>query len=179
MEELLRNLISEYILKLEKNRNSIKIKSLGKPIKFNTSKIIENEEKILLIEKKPFVIYIIRTNEKITYEIALNGYKSIKSKGFGPFRVNDEKKDNHFDYWKTQFGEQCLYVGSSKDIRKRLKEHLGLIGKTTFSLHLSEWYKNKVITVELYEVSNEEEMHLYEDLLWDEYKPLLGKQGRR
>ena len=186
MKELLEKLLDNHIAELKQIRKHVNITPLDTVLKFNTSENNINKGKIEQIKRKEFLIYVIKTKEKLTYEEAVKGYDKLKEEGYGAFRVKDEENEKHFKYWKNKTGEKCLYVGSSQDIRKRLKEHLGimnnkgeLIGKTTYALHLSAWFINKKISIELYEAYNKEEMQLFEDLLWDEFKPLLGKKGRK
>ena len=179
MKELLEKLLDNHITELKQIRKHVNITPLNTVLKFNTSETNINRSKVEQIERKEFLIYVIKTKEKLTYEEAEKGYDKLQEKGYGAFRVKDKENKEHFEYWKNKTGEKCLYVGSSQDIRKRLKEHLGIIDKTTYALHLSVWWKNREISVELYEAKNEKEMQLFEDLLWDEYKPLLGKKGRK
>ena len=103
-------------------------------------------------------------------------------------RINDTDK-----WEETKSGEPvCLYVGSSKDIKQRLKEHLFLCKQNTYAMHLKEWFDNKThITIYIWDFKkffenknvNEEESleHLQniEDLLWNHYKPLFGRQGKK
>ncbi len=178
MKELLEQLLDKHIEYLKGVRKRVQITPFT-VLEFNTSEIGINKTIIEQIGRKGFLIYVIKTKEELTQNKAEQGYNNLKNEGYGAFRVNNEKDDNHFEYWKNKSGEKCLYVGSSQDIKKRLKEHLGIQSKTTYALHLSEWWEDKNITVELYEVSNVKEMQLYEDLLWDELKPLLGKHGKR
>jgi len=81
----------------------------------------------------------------------------------------------------------CLYVGSSNDISQRLKEHLFLCNSNTYAMHLEKWFKTDLaITIYTWDFndflnSEENKNHLQniEDILWNHYKPILGKQGKK
>ena len=46
-------------------------------------------------------------------------------------------------------------------------------------MHLREWWDYGLITIEIYSVENDKYLQLYEDILWDYYKPLLGRQDKK
>ena len=101
------------------------------------------------------------------------------------FRVNDKSPE-----WKKVNTENdvCLYVGSSTNIRQRLKEHLFLCNQSANALHLNQWF-DKTIPVRILtwdfskflenEGDNFDYLQIIEDLLWQHYQPLLGKQGKK
>jgi hypothetical protein len=74
-----------------------------------------------------------------------------------------------------------LYVGSSRDLRKRLTEHLGYGSKKTYSLHLRHWGRDfgKVrIDVRFYERSTDKAvLCALEDHLAAKLTPLFGRRG--
>ena len=79
-----------------------------------------------------------------------------------------------------------LYVGSSKDIHQRLKEHLFLYKPKTYAMHLEKWFdKNKTINITMWDFSdfldgeNSDYLQTIEDLLWNHYQPLFGRQGKK
>lgn len=49
--------------------------------------------------------------------------------------------------------------------------------KKTYALHLKQWFKEQ-IEIEVYKTKNEY-LQLFEDIMWDIYKPLLGKRGKK
>jgi len=90
--------------------------------------------------------------------------------------------------WKNVQRDEsvCLYVGSSEDIAQRLKEHLFLCNRGTYAMHLEGWFpKNITITVNIWNfhdfLSGEDSDYLQyiEDILWNHYKPLFGRQGKK
>ena len=99
-------------------------------------------------------------------------------------RINEDSPE-----WEKVQSDRtvCLYVGSSNDIRQRLKEHLFLCKSNTYAMHLEKWFKtdltftiatwgfNDFLTTE----KNAEHLQNIEDILWSHYKPLLGKQGKK
>lgn len=89
------------------------------------------------------------------------------------FHINYKEIDNNPNQSK------CLYVGSSKKLRDRLKKHIGITSKSTYALHLNKWWKNKKIEIEIYEVIDYANTQLYEDRLWQKNKPILGREGKK
>ena len=76
--------------------------------------------------------------------------------------------------------ENCLYVGSSHNLKKRIEEHLGSGGSSkTYAMHLSKWWECGSITVTYYKVEEDKCLQLFEDILWNYYKPVLGRQGKK
>jgi len=130
---------------------------------------------------KQNVVYIIRTSKKLDIEKIITKFKDIKEEDNtkepryrrGMSRINNQHKENH----------KCLYVGSSQDIEKRLKNHLDLDNsKSTYALHLKQWHEycnNIEIEIFIFSENNSENVQLFEDLLWCKYKPLFGRQGKK
>ena len=168
----LKILVEQYICELEVIKNHINVCYIN-TIKMNTSNDSENIELLKTIKNNVPMIYIIKTNEKIDIEEVKKEKERLTADGFGMFRINYEKINNESNQSKY------LYVGSSKKLRDRLKQHLGLTSKTTFALHLKEWWTDKKIEIELYEIKDCDNMQLYEDLLWQKYKPIFGREGKK
>lgn len=77
-----------------------------------------------------------------------------------------------------------FYVGSSLNLKSRLKNHLGLTSKKTYSLQLAQWISNikgsLKFTVYYFKDEIEPEiLQALEDALWRNLKPMFGKQGGR
>lgn len=74
-----------------------------------------------------------------------------------------------------------LYVGSSRDLRKRLMEHLGYGAKKTYSLHLRFWaaeFGKLRIDVRFYAPTTEKTvLCALEDHLAAKLVPLFGRRG--
>jgi hypothetical protein len=84
----------------------------------------------------------------------------------------------------SKFGDEndCLYVGSSRDLGKRFKEHLGFGSAATYALQLSHWAPSLLLNIKflaaLYPVTTPPEvLQLLEDTLWDKRMPMFGKRG--
>ena len=99
-------------------------------------------------------------------------------------RINETSPE-----WKNVQSNKtvCLYVGSSNDIRQRLKEHLFLCNSNTYAMHLEKWFKTELtITIHTWGFNdflngenNANHLQIIEDILWNHYKPILGKQGKK
>jgi hypothetical protein len=89
--------------------------------------------------------------------------------------------------------DQCLYVGSSHDIKNRIKQHLGIDLKKgenyiskTYALYMSTWLveKSVKIKIDIYNFKADDKeipnyLQIVEDLMWECYKPLFGKKGAK
>ena len=168
----LKILVEKYIDELQVIKNHINVKYIN-TLKMNTSNESENIDILKTIKNNIPMIYIIKTKEKIDIEEVKKEKERLTADGFGMFRINCKKIDNNPNQSK------CLYVGSSKKLRDRLKQHIGTNSKSTYALHLSKWWKNKEIEIEIYEVVDFTNMQLYEDCLWQKYKPILGREGKK
>lgn len=77
-----------------------------------------------------------------------------------------------------------LYVGSSLNLSKRLKEHLGYGPAKTYSLQLAHWAKdlNESFKFEFAvfdPASPPNALQALEDTLWDTLEPMFGRRGAR
>lgn len=76
-----------------------------------------------------------------------------------------------------------LYVGRSKTLRARLKQHLGNGGHGVYSLHLERWatHHDATLTVSFMCFINQENLLVQslEDGLWNSLKPAFGRKGER
>ena len=113
-------------------------------------------------------------------------------------RYNEE---NFEDKVKSLY---CLYVGSSKKLKSRLREHCDDNTKGPYAMHIGSWknwshlkeLKEQKVLEELKELEDgqiiikilklenqkeyiPEQIQFYEDVLWDSYKPLLGRRGSK
>lgn len=100
------------------------------------------------------------------------------------FNSNNLKisKINNYDENKTK----CLYVGSGKNCKSRLSQHLGITAKSngTYSLHLKKVLGNKSNKVKfciyVLPIGNDVDtsvMQVLEDSLWKMLSPCFGKLG--
>ena len=109
--------------------------------------------------------------------------KLVNEKKIALCRINETSAE-----WENVKSNKnvCLYVGSSKNIRQRLKEHLFLCNPNTYAMHLEKWFNtNLPITINIWDFygflngENSEYLQNIEDLLWNKYKPLFGRQGKK
>lgn len=98
----------------------------------------------------------------------------------------------------------CLYVGSSKKLKSRLREHCDDNTKGPYAMHIGSWknwshlkelkeleklkklkeLEDGQIIIKILKLENQkeyipEQIQFYEDVLWDYYKPLLGRRGSK
>jgi len=172
INEELKKLVENYIKDLNDSLNTDYIEKVYGPITF---KIGDDYNKELedFSKNDPYIyIFSIKGKEPLNLEEVEEAKTKLEGEEYKMFQIN-----------KDHFGKKkkCLYVGSSIDLKKRLKEHLGFNdAKKTYALHLNKWYKPiEEVDVKIYRVADEERRQLLEDLLWEEYKPLLGKQGKK
>lgn len=124
-----------------------------------------------------WAIYLIFTDKDFKYDEIKSSYENAKNQNFKMSRMPTKNNINNFE----KSDKKCLYVGSSQNLIKRLKEHLEK-PESTYSLHLKTWFpSDKKISIQIIEIKNknQEIMQLYEDFLWEEFKPLFGKQGKK
>ncbi len=81
-------------------------------------------------------------------------------------------------------GSATLYVGSSEDVKKRLRYHLWQAHPLTYALHLGRWCKEVegelFVSVQPILKGGEREVRQdLEDTVWRQLKPRLGKPGGR
>ena len=130
------------------------------------------EKKLNLnLPKGESYIYIIKSVKPIEQQTIIKGIEKGKKQNFAMCRINKNLEENK---------ENCLYVGSSHDIEKRISEHLGIGGSSkTYAMQLSKWWDYGSITIEIYRVGDNKCLQIFEDILWDYYKPLLDRQGKK
>lgn len=76
-----------------------------------------------------------------------------------------------------------LYVGRSKKLRTRLRQHLGAESRGIYSMHLQRWATGNDATVGISYMKFERMEDLFvqaiEDGLWASLRPLFGRKGER
>ncbi|HOS95232.1 MAG TPA: hypothetical protein PLQ54_18120 [Armatimonadota bacterium] len=78
----------------------------------------------------------------------------------------------------------CLYVGSSRSMGKRLREHLGYGAAGTYALQLAHWatplsLELDFVCAKYAEDTRPEVMQALEDTLWQVRRPMFGRRGAR
>lgn len=129
-----------------------------------------------------------------------------------PKSKNEENQDEYkilSKYNKENFEDKdkenslnCLYVGSSKTLKSRLRQHCDDNLNGPYAMHIGSWknwshlkelkemdvleelkeLKDGQIEIIILKLENQKEyfpdqIQFYEDVLWDYYKPLLGRRG--
>ncbi|WP_343718633.1 hypothetical protein [Achromobacter dolens] len=87
-------------------------------------------------------------------------------------------------YCRANLESSTLYVGSSLELRKRLREHFGYLGRTTYSMQLTHWLLPgdiKTLQLSVWKCAGlpARTVQALEDHFWDRERPLLGKRGGR
>ena len=97
-----------------------------------------------------------------------------------------KEKRNGTDYPRTNAAPQdglTLYVGRSRNLKKRLREHLGAGAPGVFALHLQRWAPSVkasiVISIMCFDAEDELLIQAIEDGIWEALKPAFGRKGGR
>lgn len=76
-----------------------------------------------------------------------------------------------------------LYVGRSKHLRSRLKQHLNAGSEGIFAMHMLRWCSDINVDIKIYYYKFDNLKNLLvqalEDGLWNELSPMLGRRGGR
>ncbi len=108
----------------------------------------------------------------------------LKNNVYNRYKNAKESNKSERAYARLNSKSPCLYVGSSKGLTPRIKQHLGFGPKGTYSMQLYYWCQNLdlEITLNIYAFDNSISMkafQAFEDGAWNSLKPMLGKQGKR
>lgn len=125
------------------------------------------------IPKGAISIYYLKPADNCGQEIALvrSSFTQTKRKGDG--RSRDNMRDSQF-----------IYVGSSRKMHIRIREHLGFCSQSTFALKLSDWYPAADLPLEVvcaaYPAGTSAGIiGALEDSLWERLRPMYGRKGAR
>ena len=190
LQEIISDKKKEYFEKIENFCKEDEFKKFKTPFDIIYFKDIYTDEGKLKrdpfknkINKGDCGIYIFFCNDKVK-EIIKDSYTKIKDEYKMLSKYNEE---NFVDNVKEN-SLNCLYVGSSKKLKSRLREHCDDKRKGPYALHIGSW-KNwlplkelKAGQIKILKLENQNEyfpdqIQFYEDVLWDYYKPLLGRRG--
>lgn len=147
--------------------NSNEIEKINTEEDFNS--FIE-QKKFLIKRMSSYVYFFELENDNIVDEIQ---DKLLKAR-------NDLSVYRNY----TQINSNCLktsnilYVGSKKtDFKVRLKQHLGLLSKSTGALHLKYWFpKDLLLKFHYIEIPDKSMTYDIESLLRKELNPILGQK---
>lgn len=144
-----------------------------KKITGNQKKI---EDEIKRFDKNEWAIYLFFVDKNFKFDLA--EYSRVKYN----YQMARCPREEDLEERKNEVKDGCLYVGSSQNLISRLEQHLTAKSKTVYALHLSEWFpQDEELRLIVIKMKNQDakKMQKYEDYLWDYYKPLLGKQGKK
>jgi len=149
--------------------------------KFNTNdlqnaRFVENflnDIKKQINHKEYKYIYTFYLPDNFALDIICNRYKNAK-----------ETMKSERAYARLNKESRCLYVGSSKGLIPRIKQHLGFGPKGTFAMQLCYWCKDLDldITLNIYAFGNgisTKVFQAFEDGAWNFLRPMLGRQGKK
>jgi hypothetical protein len=149
--------------------------------KFNTKDLKSDQfvDNFLTIIKKRIdhnqykYLYTFYLQDNSSIDAIYQRYKNIK-----------ESKKLERAYARLNRVSRCLYVGSSKGLIPRIKQHLGYGPKGTYAIQLSYWCENSdmEIALDIYAFDNSISIKAFqalEDGAWNLLKPMLGRQGKR
>ena len=146
---------------------------------FEASATTFDSKQISVKDSGQFVYVIFWEGDISASELSAEFDKAKSEKSDCKLPLNNYKND-------TEAGKNnVLYVGSSKDLKKRLKEHFTEISKGTYALHLATWKPDLKCKVYIFDLTeklqsceySDYKMLLIEDTISAIYKPLLGKRG--
>jgi hypothetical protein len=83
----------------------------------------------------------------------------------------------------SQRAGTCFYVGSSRSLATRFRDHLGFGAKGTYALQLVHWAPPLSLQLEFVcaryaEDTPPEVIAVLEDTLWEARRPMFGRKGR-
>jgi len=149
--------------------------------KFNTKDLnnnqfidnLLNEIKNKTNHKKYKYIYTFHLSENSNLDEVYTNYKYCK-----------ENKKFERAYARLNNKSHCLYVGSSKGLVPRIKQHLGFGPKGTYAMQIYYWCEDLYldIVINLYAFVSDIDpraFQAFEDGAWNFYRPMLGRQGKR
>lgn len=78
---------------------------------------------------------------------------------------------------------QTLYVGRSKTLRSRLRQHLGANSQGVYAMHLLRWALGTDVEISIsymrFESKDDLLIQAIEDGLWESLRPAFGRKGER
>lgn len=154
----------------EKKTIALKISSINGKL---TDKVYHELLKWEGQNKDSRFVYTIEASKDTNLEECYQKFSSAKARKF----------DNRA-YARLNEISPVFYVGSSRSLGKRIKEHLGFGPRGTYALQLVYWATD--ISGELYltiwrfpEKLGQDVSQAIEDWLWTKCKPMFGRQGPR
>ena len=167
---------TEYILQLLKTVELKKIDSIE--IKafylFNEQERSELYNQLATLKEKKY-IYLFKVQDRENHLLKIKTAFENFNKGNKPRVLGKTRNTSRYN---SKHNSNTLYVGTSKNIPQRLKQHLGDGNKRTYSLDLIHWFpKNIDLILVIYSINHQEVIESVEQAIWDETKPLFGKRS--
>ena len=123
-------------------------------------------------------IYVLELeSSEVSRSISESFVKSRKSQGKSDFAGKKDfcKCNNN--------SSNYLYVGRSKKLRSRLKQHLGAGNKGVYAIHMSRWIAgiSASINIHYYGFDGKDNLIIQaiEDALWEQFQPMFGRKGEK
>jgi hypothetical protein len=137
---------------------------------------ISTEVKAWSRGSKAAIYYFQSTNREIDLAFLKQRFQDAKNK-----EDNDKRA---YAQLNIESESNCLYVGSSRNIMSRFKQHAGRGAKDTYALQLIHWATDLDLALQfscvLYpDFIDYEVIQALEDILWSAKKPVFGRQGRK
>ena len=103
---------------------------------------------------------------------------------YNKYKQAKKSKKSERAYARLNKKSCCLYVGSSKELIPRIKQHLGFGHPGTFAMQLFYWCEDLEldITLKIYAFGNgvsTKAFQAFEDGTWDFLRPMFGRQGKK
>ena len=183
--------------------NNMNIENVKKGTIADLKSIITDLENLRFEEKSPFKFntkdlqndqFVEDFLNKIRKKVNHNRYKYVYTffvlsnspldRLYNRYKNAKESKKSERAYARLNGKSRCLYVGSSKGLIPRIKQHLGFGPKGTFAMQLCYWCENLDldITLNIYAFGNgitTKAFQAFEDGAWNSLKPMLGRQGKK
>lgn len=127
----------------------------------------------IAIPRGEIAIYYLQSIDTNEEAIALIRAFFAETKQKGDGRSRDNKRNSN-----------VLYVGSSRKMTTRLREHVGFCSRSTYALKLSNWYPAVELPLQLicaaYSANTSATViGALEDALWERLQPMYGRKGSR
>ncbi len=174
---------AEHIIRIADTIKAIKPVGSLISANFNFDELTVGGEKLILerlanaVDDKKVSIYSFHLGSTANRKEFLNKFESAKANRSGGLaypRLNRPL---------PELSDDCLYVGTSRQTKKRLAEHLGYGSDKTYALHLGKWTEGLVggVEVRIHEYDLADDLrsmltHL-EDALARDLRPMLGRRG--
>mgnify|MGYP001559803280 FL=1 len=150
------------------------------PFSFNTNDLKQDESPKIISAVQEWA----GDNKKLyIYYFSLKGDVDLE-RLVAAFTEAKEYKERTRAYPRFNAKSKYLYVGSSKEIDKRFKEHLGYGHKGTYAMQLGHWANGLNLNVDFmcmrFETTTTGKvLQAFEDAIWDNFNPMLGRRGAK